>query len=51
MDDISLSNNLRRRSRLFHGWWVVLAASIQGFFGVGIVISGFLVLFLPIRLF
>jgi sugar phosphate permease len=28
---------------------VVLAASIQGFFGVGIVISGFLVFFLPIR--
>lgn len=49
MDDISLSNNLRRPSRLFYGWWVVLAASIQGFFGVGIVISGFLVFFLPIR--
>ena len=49
MDDISLSNNLRRPSRLFYGWWVLLAASIQGFFGVGIVISGFLVFFLPIR--
>jgi sugar phosphate permease len=49
MDDISLSNNLRRPSRLFYGWWVVVAASIQGFFGVGIVISGFLVFFLPIR--
>jgi sugar phosphate permease len=28
---------------------VVLAASLQGFFGVGTVITGFLVLFLPIR--
>ena len=49
MDYISLTNNLGRPSRLFYGWWVVLAASIQGFFGVGIVISGFLVFFLPIR--
>ncbi|MDA1219887.1 MAG: MFS transporter [Chloroflexi bacterium] len=38
-----------RDDSCFYGWWVVLAASVQGFFGVGIVISGFLVFFLPIR--
>ena len=43
------TNESRQPSRLFYGWWVVLAASVQGFFGVGIVISGFLVFFLPIQ--
>ena len=35
--------------RFFYGWLVLIAASIQGFFGVGMVISGFLVFFLPIQ--
>ena len=35
--------------RFFYGWFVLIAASIQGFFGVGTVISGFLVFFLPIQ--
>lgn len=49
MDDIDHGDSLRRPNGLFYGWWVVVAASVQGFFGVGIVISGFLVFFLPIR--
>ena len=36
-------------ARFFYGWLVLIAASIQGFLGVGMVISGFLVFFLPIQ--
>ncbi len=38
-----------RQSRVFYGWWVVLAASIQGMFGNGTISSGFPVFFLPIQ--
>ena len=37
------------RDRFFYGWLVLIVASIQGFLGVGMVISGFLVFFLPIQ--
>ena len=38
-----------RQSRFFYGWWIVLAASIQGMFGNGTVSSGFPIFFQPIR--
>ena len=38
-----------RQSRVFYGWWIVVAASIQGMFGNGTISSGFPIFFLPIR--
>ena len=38
-----------RQSRFFYGWWIVLAASIQGMLGNGIISSGFPIFFQPIR--
>ena len=38
-----------RQSRFFYGWWVVLAASMQGMFGNGTISSGFPIFFEPIR--
>ena len=38
-----------RQSRFFYGWWIVLAASIQGMFGNGVISSGFPIFFQPMR--
>ena len=51
----SQSNFLRSASAhrggggVFHGWWVLAAASALGFFAFGIVIPGFLAFSVPIR--
>ncbi|MSQ16492.1 MAG: MFS transporter, partial [Dehalococcoidia bacterium] len=37
------------RGRPFYGWWVVLASSVMGMFGNGLVSSGFSRMFEPIR--
>jgi MFS family permease len=39
----------RLRGRPFYGWWVVLASSLMGMFGNGLVSSGFSRMFEPIR--
>lgn len=39
----------RRPGRVFYGWWVLAAASIQGMFGNGAISSGFPRFFEPIR--
>lgn len=39
----------RKKGRLFYGWWVVAAASVQGMFGNGVVSNGFSIYFQPIR--
>lgn len=38
-----------RKPRLFYGWWVVAAASVQGMFGNGTVSNGFSIFFESIR--
>ena len=38
-----------RESRFFYGWWIVVAASIQGMFGNGVISSGFPIFFQPMR--
>ena len=39
----------RRPRRVFYGWWVLAAASVQGVFGNGAISSGFPRFFEPIR--
>ncbi len=39
----------RLRGRPFYGWWVVLASSLMGMFGNGLISSGFSRMFEPIR--
>lgn len=39
----------RRPNRVFYGWWVLAATSIQGMFGNGAISSGFPRFFEPIR--
>ena len=39
---------MRKSSKIFFGWWTVLACSVVGFLGVGVAGSGLSVLFKPI---
>ena len=47
--DRTESNSTQRKHKLFYGWWIVVAASIQGMFGNGTISSGFPIFFQPIR--
>jgi MFS family permease len=41
-------NTYTQKSKIFPGWWIVLASSVIGFLGVGIANAGLSVLFKPI---
>ena len=45
----TLPRPTERQHRVFYGWWIVIAASIQGMFGNGTISSGFPIFFQPIR--
>ena len=47
--DRTESNPTQRKHKVFYGWWIVVAASIQGMFGNGTISSGFPIFFQPIR--
>ena len=47
--DRTESNSTQRKHKVFYGWWIVVAASIQGMFGNGTISSGFPIFFQPIR--
>ena len=47
--DRTESNLTQRKHKVFYGWWIVVAASIQGMFGNGTISSGFPIFFQPIR--
>ena len=49
MDRDTGVSDSRRRGRLFYGWRVVAATSLQGMIGNGIISHGFAVFFLPIQ--
>lgn len=49
MKFVTQRNRTGQKSRLFHGWKVVAAASLQGMFGNGAISSGFPIFFEPVR--